>query len=284
MPSFRMAALEVEGRAGPPADPGRAGRDPWLALAAHTAARIALGRAGGSLRTETLLELKLAHAAARDAVHAPFDVPAMERAFRERGLGAEILETGAADQQTYIARPDLGRTLDPDSAARLRAMSASWGPRDLAVLVSGGLSATAAASHAAETVGELARILGESGWTIFPIFIAPFARVKLQDAVGEILGARHSVILLGERPGLSSHDSLGAYMTYEPRANRTDADRNCVSNIRTSGLAPLLAARKLAHMLSESRRMGLSGTALRDAGAVEPGLAGGSERVPSRLD
>lgn len=134
------------------------------------------------------------------------------------------------------------------------------------MLVSGGLSGTAAGSHAAGTLIELARILKGWNWTLYAVFLVPFARVKVQDAVGAILECRQSIILLGERPGLSAHDSLGAYLTYEPHAERTDADRNCVSNIRADGLPPLEAARRLANILAESRRLGLSGTALNDAG------------------
>jgi ethanolamine ammonia-lyase small subunit len=255
-----MAATESPGGSIAP----ESRRDSWRALAAHTPARIALGRAGGSLRTESLLELRLAHAGARDAVHSQFDVAGMEEALHKRGLATERLATAAVDRGTYLARPDLGRTLDPDSEDRLRSRSDSWGRRDLVILVSDGLSAQAAESHAPDTVVELVRIMTASGWTHYPVMLAPFARVKLQDAVGALLGASHSVILLGERPGLSAHDSLGAYLTFDPRAERTDADRNCVSNIRKSGLPPLAAARKIAGMLIESRRLGLSGTALRD--------------------
>jgi ethanolamine ammonia-lyase small subunit len=129
--------------------------------------------------------------------------------------------------------------------------------------LSDGLAAQAASAQGAATAVELVRILTTSGWTVYPIFIAPFARVKLQDAVGGILGARLSVMLLGERPGLSAHDSLGAYMTFGPGPDRTDADRNCVSNIREDGLPPLAAARTLSNLLFESARLGLSGTRLR---------------------
>jgi ethanolamine ammonia-lyase small subunit len=248
------------------ADRPPGGRDSWLSLAAHTAARIALGRAGGSLRTESLLDFRVAHARARDAVHERFDVEALAGDLRERGIPIERLATGATDRQAYLVRPDLGRRLDPQSAERLREIAPRLGTRDLAVIVSDGLSAAAAASHAAETVAELARILQGAGWTLYPVFLVPFARVKLQDEVGELLGARHSLVLLGERPGLSAQDSLGAYLTFEPRAGRTDADRNCVSNIRGDGLRPAAAAAKIAGILMESRRLGISGTALKDAG------------------
>jgi ethanolamine ammonia-lyase small subunit len=243
---------------------GAASRDPWSYLGSHTAARIALGRSGGSLRTRSLLEFNVAHAGARDAVHAPFEIEPIEAALRLQGIATERLATAARDRGEYLTRPDLGRVLEPASADHLRALAETLGPRDLAILISDGLSASAAASHAAPVVAELVALLSASGWTLYPVFLVRYARVKLQDRVGALLGARHSVILLGERPGLSAHDSLGAYLTFDPRAERTDADRNCVSNIRGGGLAPADGARKLARMLLESRRLGLSGTALRD--------------------
>ncbi len=251
-----LAAPDPGPRPGP-------GRDPWVALAAHTAARIALGRAGGSLRTASLLEFKVAHSQARDAVHAAFDLERLEGELRAAGLVTARLASGAGDRAQYLRRPDLGRALAPASAEWLRAFAAAHPPRDVAILVSDGLAA-AATTHAAATVAALARRLGEAGVSHYPVFLVPFARVKLQDAVGEILGARQGVILLGERPGLSVPDSLGAYLTYEPRAARTDADRNCVSNIRAGGLPPAVAARKLAQLLLDSRRLGRSGTALRE--------------------
>ncbi len=161
-----------------------AASNPWQALRAHTAARIALGRTGGSLRTESLLEFRLAHAGARDAVNAPFDLAALEENFHDLGLATQRLATAARDRNTYLVRPDFGRTLAPESAEALQAAAPAWGRRDLAVLVSDGLAA-AATRHAAETVSALARILTGSGWTLYPIFLVPFARVKLQDAVGQ---------------------------------------------------------------------------------------------------
>jgi ethanolamine ammonia-lyase small subunit len=131
-------------------------------------------------------------------------------------------------------------------------------------MVSDGLAAQAAERHAVETVARLTELLGAEGWTIYPILLAPFGRVKLQDEVGELLGARHALMLLGERPGLGMPDSLGAYLTHHPRTSCTDADRNCVSNIRPEGLPPAAAARKLAHLLMESARLGVSGVALKD--------------------
>jgi ethanolamine ammonia-lyase small subunit len=251
-----------------PADP--AGRDPWLALAGFTSARVALGRAGGSLRTSSLLDFRLAHARARDAVHAVFDAGRFDRELREHGLESCRLATAASDRRTYLLRPDLGRRLDDASRRRLGELASEWGPRDLAILVSDGLAAQAAERHAVGTIVPLVAELLKAGWSLFPIMVVPYARVKLQDEVGLLLGTRHALMLLGERPGLGSPDSLGAYFTYRPQASRTDADRNCVSNIRLEGLPPAAAARKLAQLLIESARRSLSGVELKDTGRLPP--------------
>jgi ethanolamine ammonia-lyase small subunit len=244
------------------ADP--AGCDPWIWLRRHTAARIALGRTGGSQRMDTVLDFRLSHARARDAVMAAFDLEGVADRLGAVGLSSQRIATGVADKKTYLVRPDLGRRLDESSCAALRSSVPAWGKRDLVIIVSDGLAAQAAERHVVETVTFLAEHLATTGWTLYPILIAPFGRVKLQDEVGELLGARHALMLLGERPGLGSPDSLGAYLTHHPRATCTDADRNCVSNIRPEGLPPAAAARKLAHLLIESARLGMSGVALKD--------------------
>jgi ethanolamine ammonia-lyase small subunit len=241
-----------------------AGGDPWRRLRRHTPARIALGRAGGSLRVASLLEFRLAHARARDAVHAAFDLDALERQLGEVGLECVRLATGAPDRSTYLARPDLGRRLDPESRQRLLALAPAWGKRDLVVIVSDGLSAPAVAAHAAATAASLAAALASEGWTLYPLVLAPLGRVKLQDEIGQILGSPHSLILLGERPGLSAVDSLGAYLTFAPGPDRTDADRNCVSNIRQEGLPPREAGLRIAALLSASRSQGTSGVRLKE--------------------
>lgn len=238
-------------------------RDPWLTLSRFTAARIALGRAGGSVRTQTLLDFRLAHARAKDAVELPFDADALAAELTAAGLESARLETQARDRRTYLQRPDLGRQLEPDSRAELLAQRTNFGARDLCVVVSDGLSALAAARQAAPLLRELVPLLTQHGITLYPIFIAPYARVKLADEVGEALGARQSLILLGERPGLSSPDSLGAYVTFGPRAACSDADRNCVSNIRDDGLPYAEAASVLAELIAESGRRKLSGVALK---------------------
>jgi len=238
--------------------------DNWRALSKFTPARIALGRAGGSWRTETLLDFRLSHARARDAVLKPFQWEKLEEELRRTGFETFRLSTAATDRQAFLKRPDLGRQLSPTSRQQLQEQCGRWGKRDLAVLVSDGLSALAAEHQIVPLVAGLFPRLISAGWTIFPVFIVPFARVKLQDEVGAIVQARHSLILLGERPGLGSPDSLSAYFTYEPGAGKSDADRNCVSNIRSAGLTPAQAAEKLARLLIESARRGVSGVALKD--------------------
>lgn len=249
------------------------GRDPWVGLRKFTSARIALGRTGGSQRMDMVLDFRLSHARARDAVMAPFDVAALAGRLAATGFETAAITTAVSDKKTYLVRPDLGRMLSGESRAALAAKAAEWGQRDLVIIVSDGLAAQAAERHAVETITLLTGLLGAAGWTHFPILLAPYGRVKLQDEVGELLGARHALMLLGERPGLGMPDSLGAYLTHHPRAACTDADRNCVSNIRPEGLPPALAAKKLAHLLIESARLGVSGVALKDTQSVSGELA-----------
>lgn len=239
-------------------------RDSWSALSKFTSARIALGRCGGSWRTATLLDFRLAQARARDAVLKTFQWQSVESELRHASFETFLLATDAGDRRTFLQRPDFGRRLSPASRQQLQAISLHWGKRDLAVLVSDGLSALAAERQIVPTLASLLPILRQAGWTVFPIFIVPFARVKLQDEVGALLQARQSLMLLGERPGLGSPDSLGAYFTYKPGADKTDADRNCVSNIRREGLPPAEAAEKLARLLLASTQLQMSGTALKD--------------------
>lgn len=241
-----------------------AARDPWVGLCRYTSARIALGRTGGSQRTVAVLDFRLSHARARDAVMSPFDVEGVADRFIAAGLATQRIETAVGDKKTYLVRPDLGRALSTASREQLARFAPAWGARDLAIIVSDGLAAQAAERHAVETAVLLAEQLAAAGWTLYPILLAPYGRVKLQDEVGEVLGARHALMLLGERPGLGMPDSLGAYLTHHPRTTCTDADRNCVSNIRPEGLPPAAAARKLAHLLMESARLGVSGVALKD--------------------
>ena len=245
--------------------------DAWTALRAFTPARIALGRTGASQPTTAQLAFGLAHAQARDAVHAPLDVVALDAALRGAGFGTIVAHSRAADRPTYLRRPDLGRRLDEASLARLRAAAPAQAP-DLVFVVADGLSATAIVRHALPLL--LATRERLAGWSIGPVVIASQARVALGDEAGEALGARAVALLVGERPGLSSPDSLGIYLTWAPRVGRTDAERNCISNVRPEGLAYGRAAATLAGLLEGARRLGATGVSLKDE-AEAPRLEGG---------
>jgi ethanolamine ammonia-lyase small subunit len=224
--------------------------NPWTALRELTAARIALGRSGHSLPTRELLAFQLAHARARDAVHQPLDV--LSLAIHP----ALVLMSAAIDRATYLRRPDLGRRLDPASANRL-----TGGDWDAVLVVVDGLSAIAVHRHAAALIDSLMPRL--EGWRIAPICVVRQGRVAIGDEVGERIGARLAVVLIGERPGLSSPDSLGAYITWAPHIGRTDAERNCVSNIRTGGLDSVLAAQRIAALMRAARDQELTGVNLK---------------------
>ncbi len=238
-------------------------RDPWSGLRALTEARIALGRTGGSLPTAEVLDFRLAHAAARDAVLTPFSPAALADEIRSLGTGVFMVASAAADRAHYLLRPDSGRRLSEESRAVLTDFAAGRPPVDLVVIAADGLSTQAVRQIVPLLRGLLPALLA-AGWELAPVIVASQARVALQDEIGELLQAQLSLILLGERPGLGSADSLGAYFTWGPRPGRTDAERNCLSNIRAAGLPPEAAAARLFHLLTESRRRSLSGTALKD--------------------
>lgn len=244
--------------------------DPWAALRALTPSRIALGHAGGSLPTAAHLDFQLAHARARDAVHRALDVGALVAALRDAGLELLPVRSAARDRREYLQRPDLGRRLDAASRDRLARAAVHPGP-DLLLVVADGLSAAAAERHAAPLLRELVPRLARDGWTLGPVLVAEQARVALGDEAGALLGARLVTVLIGERPGLSSPDSLGAYLTYRPAVGRKDSERNCVSNIRPAGLSYPAAADRLRFLLSEARRRRLTGVALKDAPALPSG-------------
>lgn len=233
--------------------------DPWNELRHLTPARIALGRSGASLPTREVLAFGVAHAQARDAVHAVLDVPALEAALTPLGLPTMQVQSAAPNRALYLARPDWGRQLDPDARAELALQARSEGP-ELLFMIGDGLSALAAQRHAAPLIAALLPLL--EGLSIGPLLIATQARVALADEIGELLGAKLVVCLIGERPGLSSPDSLGAYITAAPRVGRTDAERNCVSNIRPDGLPPEEAAAQIAGLIRAALAAGISGVAL----------------------
>lgn len=238
--------------------------DPWGPLRALTTARIALGRAGTSLPTGAHLAFQLAHAQARDAVHHPADFAAIAAALRAGGREPLVVASAAPDRQTYLLRPDLGRRLGEGDAAALEQMAPAAGV-DLVMVIADGLSGRAVELHAAPLLQELAATLAGQGWALAPPVLARQGRVALGDAIGAACRARLVLVLIGERPGLSAADSLGAYLTFDPRPGRTDAERNCVSNIRPDGLPVPAAARKLAWLLAEARRRRCTGVTLKDA-------------------
>lgn len=245
----------------------------WAELAKLTPARIALGRSGASLPTREVLRFGMAHAQARDAVHAPFD--AQDVASRLAQLGLEVIraDSAAGSREAYLRRPDLGRTLSPESR---EALTARRGEFDLSIVVADGLSSTAVHRNAVPLVAALSPSLARRRLRLAPIVVAREARVALGDEIGEILGARAVAMLIGERPGLSSPDSLGAYLTFAPRAGLTDANRNCISNIRPAGLAHEHAAFKLSWLIAQAFRRSLTGVDLKDDSdpALEADAAG----------
>jgi ethanolamine ammonia-lyase small subunit len=250
--------------------------DPWGALRAHTPARIALGRAGASLPTGEVLRFGQAHALARDAVHLALDAAALEEAMRGEGFATCRVESAAPDRATYLLRPDLGRRLDERSTARLQAQhSGDAPPCDLLLVAADGLSSLAVQRHALPLAKEI-RQRAPAGWRIGPVVIATQARVALGDDIGGLLRARLVAMLIGERPGLSSPDSLGIYLTWAPQRGRSEAQRNCISNVRPEGLAYDKAAAKLWWLCTEARRLQATGVALKDmsdAPALAPGNA-----------
>jgi ethanolamine ammonia-lyase small subunit len=225
-----------------------------------TPARVGLGRSGASLPTEALLDFALDHARARDAVHAPFDAAGVVAGLRALGLRTIEVASRARSRAEYLKRPDLGRALDPTAQQSL-----AGGPGqscDLAIVIGDGLSPAAANLHALELVGRL--LIRLNAIAVGPTIVASGARVALGDEIGALLGARLVAVLIGERPGLSAADSLGAYLTYAPSPGRTDAERNCVSNIHASGLSYDEAAFRIAWLVREGLARQLSGVELKD--------------------
>jgi ethanolamine ammonia-lyase small subunit len=237
--------------------------DAWSALRAATPARIALGRAGASLPTQHWLDFQAAHAAARGAVHAAFDAELLAAEIRKLGINAATAHSAAENRQQYLLRPDLGRQLSDRSRFELEQWRSPT-DCDLSIIVSDGLSAIAAHRQAPPLLAALLPKLQTIGWRLAPLVVARSGRVALQDEIGELFGATIALILLGERPGLGSPDSLGAYLIYSPQIGNTDANRNCVSNIRPEGLAIAPAAETIYYLLTQARQRQLSGTALKD--------------------
>jgi ethanolamine ammonia-lyase small subunit len=227
-----------------------------------TPARVALGLAGASLPTKALLAFTLDHARARDAVHAAFDAEGLMRSLADLGLAPIRVSSLAPDRKDYLARPDLGRKLDADSRASLASHGVKAGP--LAIILGDGLSPAAVNTHAASLLRKLLPLLAADGIEVAHAVVATGARVALGDDIGEALGARMTVMLIGERPGLSAADSLGVYLTFAPAIGTTDEKRNCVSNIHGAGLSYDDAAAKIGWLIREGLARGLTGIALKD--------------------
>jgi ethanolamine ammonia-lyase small subunit len=256
--------------------------NPWVALRQFTDARIALGRAGTSLPTAAHLEFQLAHAQARDAVHRPLDTEALRGQLQAAWPGAVAaplsLHSAATDRNHYLQRPDLGRRLDIASRESLEKASPASSDTaeietrtfDLALVVADGLSALAIAQNATPFLAALHARMADDGWRVAPLCMVREARVAVGDEIGQVLGAKAVVVLIGERPGLSSPDSMGLYLTWMPRVGLTDASRNCISNVRPAGLAYDDAAFKLHYLLTQARQRQLSGVDLKDETATTP--------------
>ena len=221
-----------------------------------TPARVGLGRTGHSLTTAELLRFQLDHARARDAVHEDLDPGAL-------GLPHILLRSAAGDRATYLRRPDLGRTLSAESRLRLKKSS-----YDAAILIVDGLSAPAIQRHAAPLLEELTPRLAGEGWRLAPLTVALHGRVAIGDEIAERLGAQSAVVVIGERPGLTSPGSLGIYLTWDPRPGRTDAERNCISNVRTEGISYAEAAHRLHLLMRAAQARKLTGVALKEDAAL----------------
>lgn len=237
--------------------------DSWHVLRKFTRARIAQGRSGCGLPTSALLDFQLAHAAARDAVHQEWDANFFENGVKKLGLESLILATRITNRVQYLQRPDLGRCLD--QASRQRLQSLAFESVDVALIISNGLSSAAVDSHGLPLLEAIAAAYEGSSLRSGPVCLVPNARVALADEIGALMHARLSVIIVGERPGLSAADSLGVYLTYAPKPGNTDADRNCISNIRLpDGQSYEAASAKLIYLSREALSLGLSGVALKD--------------------
>jgi len=258
-------------------------KNPWSALREYTDARIGLGRTGVSLPTSKLLEFQLAHAKARDAVHLSLNKEELINSFKNVSLELELLEedgakgvlkegispiflhSQASTRDIYLQRPDLGRRLDEESKRKLSKLPKAKS-YDLAIVIVDGLSSIAIKENAIEFIDKLSKSLVEDNqnWILAPFTIVEQGRVAIGDEIGELLNAKTVLVLVGERPGLSSPDSLGLYLTYEPKIGLNDSNRNCISNVRKDGLSYEEATKKALYLLKESRKLKLSGVQIKD--------------------
>jgi ethanolamine ammonia-lyase small subunit len=246
----------------------------WNGFTRVTRARIALGRSGDALPTQRLLEFEYAHACARDAVTTQVDFEALTAALAP--TPTLRVHSRAADRSTYLRRPDLGRALEPQCAASLPA-----GPFDAVFVIADGLSAGAVQGHAVPMFKAIAARL--ASWHLGPVVLASFARVALGDAIGAAMHATMAVVLIGERPGLSVANSLGIYLTYEPRVGRRDSERNCLSNVHADGLSYTAAADKLEWLMTQARGARLTGVGLKEDAPQKPAVSQTSGHPDTRV-
>lgn len=236
--------------------------DSWDFLKSFTSARIALGKSGQSVPTQPMLQFQLAHAQAKDAVYAPLDTNKLMARLQNLGLGAIELQSQASHRNEYLKRPDLGRKLSENSKKNLQKIAAE--SCQLAIVIADGLSATAIQHHALPFLEKFVPLCNDADWKIAPVALVAQGRVAVGDETAFLLGAKMVAVLIGERPGLSSPDSMGIYFTYEPAPGLTDESRNCISNIHANGLAYETAALKLFYLATRARELGLSGVGLKD--------------------
>ena len=241
--------------------------DPWTQLKSFTRARIAIGRVGSSLPTKEVLDFGLSHAMARDAVHLPLDIRMLEADVQAQGFSTMRAKSMATDRATYLLRPDWGRRLHEQSLTALTQHKPAK-PIDFLIVVGDGLSSLAVSRHVAPLLAEMKNYL-PSDWHTGHVVIASQARVAIGDEIGQALNAKIVAMLIGERPGLSSPDSLGIYLTYHPKLGLSDADRNCISNVRPEGLQYAVAAKKLIWLAKEAMRLKVTGVALKDESDVQ---------------
>ena len=241
--------------------------DPWTQLKSFTRARIAIGRVGSSLPTKEILDFGLSHAMARDAVHLALDVDALQVDIHAQGFSSIPVKSMAPDRATYLLRPDWGRRLHEQSISKLQNLH-QVKPIDFLIVVGDGLSSLAVARHVAPLLAEMRNHL-PTDWHTGHVVIASQARVAIGDEIGQALNAKIVAMLIGERPGLSSPDSLGIYLTYNPKLGLSDANRNCISNVRPEGLQYAAAAKKMMWLAKEAMRLKVTGVALKDESDVQ---------------
>lgn len=242
-------------------------KDPWTQLKSFTRARIAIGRVGSSLPTKEVLDFGLAHAMARDAVHLALDVTKLAADIQAQGFTTIQVHSKAPDRASYLLRPDWGRRLNETSLSTLQNTKLTKAI-DFLIIIGDGLSSLAVSRQVLPLLKQIKLYL-PAEWNVGPVIIASQARVAIGDEIGQALGAKMVAMLIGERPGLSSPDSLGVYLTYAPQLGFSDADRNCISNVRPEGLTYAAAAKKLIWLAREAAKLKLTGVGLKDESDVQ---------------